>query len=272
MTQSANSSTSTTMGCVASATEFHTDPRTDHITLDTSTDTRLPHKNTKPQPLSTLLIPQFPKSFYMEQTDAYFDSLDTSKKKGRPRYSPTIARWEWPPWLILTAFKRENIHIIDGAIREAGPCICVNRNHKYFEQNPFIRSVITFYYGKNDIEKKNNSLQIYEEFTFNDYGEITFIEAWYDHPYLDLLPELDPEGWPINQNDIKRLSPQIPGLGNPDGLIDIYSDEMISVANTNQIVADFCLRAKSFDAAVLSTLIQQLIQNKTSSRPSHIPL
>ena len=259
------------MGCVTSAIAFHTDPRTD-ITHIPGTDTRLPHSNIKPQPLSITLIPQFSKSYYIEQTDVYFDSLDTNKKKGHPKYSPTIARWEWPPWLILTAFKLENIHIIDTAIRESGPCICVNRNHNFFQQNPFIRTVVTFYYGKNDIEKKKNSIQIYEEFTFNDYGEITFIEAWYDQPYLDLLPQLDTQGWPIVQSDVKRLSTQIPGLGSPGGQIDLNSDEMIACANKNQIVADFCLRAKNFDTAVISTLIQQLIQNKTSSRPSHIPL
>lgn len=183
-----------------------------------------------------------------------------------------MARWEWPPWLILTAFHREKMHIIDGLIRDSGPCLCVDRNLKFFPQNPFVRSVIVFYYGQSDIDNKTNPLQIYEEFTFNDSGEITFIEAWYDQPYKDLLPPLDANGWPISQESVKRLSTQIPGLGNPDGLIDLNSDAMITFAKSRQIVADFRERALNFDKAVAVTLVEQLVQNKRHTRPANVPL
>ena len=257
------------MGCCSSnELEFHADPRKDDVAIK---ENRLPG-STKPQPLSTVLVPKQPESYYIGQANEYFDSLDTSVEKGKPNYSVKVARWEWPPWLILTGFHKQKVHVIDGLIRASGPCICVNRTLKFFPQNPYIRSVITFYYGKSDIENKENPLQIYEEFTFNDSGEITFVEAWYDQPYKDLLPPLDENGWPISQESVKRLSTQIPGLGNPDGLIDLNSEAMIACAKSNQIVADFRDRAEHFDKAVATVLVEQLVQNKRSMRPANIPL
>jgi len=202
------------MGCRVSTSfvEFHLDPRKDKVP-------RGIYKNDKmgPQLLSIVLKPTFEKEYYKDQVNQYFDSLDTSVEKGKPKYSPKIARWEWPPWLILTGYGDEKMRIIDGAIRKSGQCICVNRQHRFFPQNPFIRSVVTFYYGEEDVANRTNPLRIFEEFTFNDIGEITFIEAWWDRDYRGLLPPLDDNGWPIDQDAVNRISTQIPGLGNSDG-------------------------------------------------------
>lgn len=47
---------------------------------------------------------------------------------------------------------------------------------RIYPRNPFCRMMVKFYYP----DKKTNPTPtwIYEEFTFNDRGEITFIEAW----------------------------------------------------------------------------------------------
>lgn len=163
------------MGCCVSTAivKFHEDPRKDQIPYS-----KVLNINVAPQLLSTVLVPKFEKDYYIDQANQYFDSLDTSVEKGKPNYSSKLARWEWQPWLILTGFGKEKTLLIDGAIRASGKCICVNREHRFFDQNPFIRSVITFYYGEDDIVNKTNALRILEEFTFNDSGEITFIEAW----------------------------------------------------------------------------------------------
>lgn len=258
------------MGCTSSKVdaEFYADPRKDSIPKITN----LPNINKEFQPLSTALTPKLSESYYIEQAHEYFNTLDTSVEKGKPNYSHRVARWEWPPWLILTAFGRDNIHTIDGLIRASGPCICVNRNIKFFTQNPFVRSVITFHYGDDDVENKTNPLRIYEEFTFSDFGDITFIEAWYGQPWLDLLPPLDSDGWPISQESVARLSTQIPGLGRHDGVIDFDSNDMIVASNNIQIVGSFRSRALQFHKALATTLAMQLIQNRLKERPDNVPL
>lgn len=257
------------MGCRASSAlvDYEQDPRDDKIPAAS-----VPNLNTSPQLLSTVLTPKFEEAYYIDQANQYFDTLDTSVEKGNPKYSDKVARWEWPPWLILTGFGQLQIQVIDGAIRESGKCICVDRQHKFFPQNPFVRSVVTFYYGEEDIANKTNPLRIFEEFTFNDAGEITFVEAWWDRDYKDLLPALDDKGWPLDQNAVKRLSTQLPGLGNSDGKIHLMSDEFIEAANKTQIIASFRARALHFGDAVSDVVAKQLIAKGLGKRPKNIPL
>ena len=55
------------------------------------------------------------------------------------------------------------------------PTKVINRKCRGFDVQPFGRCHVTFHYLKGD-----HLVDIYEEFTFNDAGEITFIEAWTD--------------------------------------------------------------------------------------------
>ena len=57
------------------------------------------------------------------------------------------------------------------------PTKVINRVCKGFNVQPFGRCHVTFMYKGHD-----GRVDIYEEFTFNDQGEITFIEAWTDSP------------------------------------------------------------------------------------------
>ena len=108
------------------------------------------------------------------------------------------------------------------------------RDCRAFPKQPFARCYVVFEYD-------GESCPIYEEFTFNDAGEMTFIEAWSDLP--GLLPmDRNRDPW-AERTDIGRLSSRIPGLGNETGRIDLDSTWMREAAATDPDVADFAVRA-----------------------------
>ena len=81
------------------------------------------------------------------------------------------------------------------------------------------------------------SCPIYEEFTSNDQGEISFIEAWSDLPGLG--PTDDPDDDWAEGDAVHRLSARIPGVGSATGLIDPTGDAMNAAAAADPEVADF---------------------------------
>jgi hypothetical protein len=175
--------------------------------------------------LATALTPQQSPQYYVEQANKYFDTLDTSADPNRvPVYSTLVARWELPPWLWLTGYGRDNmVETTKAALKldvafeyEKGPC------------------------------------PIYEEFVFNDQGEMTFIEAWSDQP--GLLPTSDSSDRWAEGSDVHRLSTKIPGLGNETGLIDLSSEAMQRAAAEDPEVADFVRRAEDFWPSWLEAL------------------
>ena len=80
---------------------------------------------------------------------------------------------------------------------------------------------MTFIYKEHE-----EPVDIYEEFTFNNEGEITFIEAWTDSP--EHFPTTDFSDYWAEGKEVKRISTVIPGLGKPNGLIDRKSPEFKS--------------------------------------------
>jgi hypothetical protein len=176
--------------------------------------------------------------YYIEQSSAYFDTMDYRIDLEQwPPYSELVARWEWPPWLKLTAFSQDNIETTDTFL-QLYPSIVEERDCRFFEQQPFGRCTVVFYYDAHD----GLGCPIYEEFTFNDLGEITFIEAWSD---LDgYRPQADGDPWA--ENGIHRLSGLVPGLGTPNGGIDLDGDAMVAAMAVNEDVADFVYRAKNW--------------------------
>jgi len=177
---------------------------------------------------------------YIAQSLAYFDTMDTSADmEAGPEYSETIARWEWPPWLKLTGFGRENIEKADTLLR-AYPSTIPERSCKAFDENPFGRCRVVFYYEAHG----GLGCPIYEEFTFNAAGQVTFIEAWSDQP--DMLPmdeALDPWG---QGHGVTRLSTRVPGLGTTDGTIDLDSQAMSDAEAADPDVADLAARARDW--------------------------
>lgn len=191
--------------------------------------------------LSTALSPTQTDAYYVEQANRYFDALDQSAPvDSRPIYSTLVVRWEWPPWLYLTGYGAEQMEALDEAVRAGTPATISERDCRAFAVQPFARCRVTFEYA-------DGPCPIYEEFTFNDQGEQTFIEAWSDLP--GLLPIEDGgDAW-AEGADVHRLSTRIPGLGNATGLIDPSSDGMQRAADEDPEIADFVARTQAFWAA-----------------------
>lgn len=189
--------------------------------------------------LSTCLTPTMSEDHYVTQSLMYFDTMDSRMEAGVwPDYSELVARWEWPPWLKLTAFGRDNIEATDALLR-LYPSTVPERDCRFFDAQPFGRCRVVFEYEAHD----NRPCPIYEEFTFNDQGEITFIEAWSDLP--GFLPAGDDDPWAEGQTTT-RLSTRVPGLGRSDGRIDLESDAMAAAAAADPDVADLVTRANDW--------------------------
>ena len=106
-----------------------------------------------------------------------------------------------------------------------------------FDVQPFSRCRVVFYYDDHD----GRPCPIYEEFTFNDAGEVTFIEAWSDLP--GMRPQSDASDPWGERGTIARLSTRVPGLGTPEGRVDLESSWMKEAAAQDPDVADFAMRA-----------------------------
>ena len=191
--------------------------------------------------LADCLSPTQTPEYYIEQSSAYFDTMDyTVELEGWPPYSELVARWEWPPWLKLTAFTRENIESTD-TLLQLYPSIVPERECKAFDTQPFGRCYVVFYYDAHE----GKGCPIYEEFSFNDQGEITFIEAWSD---VDgLRPQETGDRW-AEAPGIARLATRIPGLGTSSSRIELDGEEMRAAAEADPDVADFVIRAKDWYA------------------------
>jgi hypothetical protein len=235
------------------------------------------HPSTEVQPIK-------PPASYRKRADRYFNQLESKFTHyifwhGKlPSYAPLVARWEWPPnWYRLTGFQKSRTIAADTMIRDAVPCICVNRTHVYFPINPFVRSVVTFYYGSQG--NKGKAIYIYEEFTFNDLAEMTFIEAWsITKEGFDTLTQLaqNNQPWPdkpkrTTQTDgvtdapepiipFTRLSTQIPGLGLGHGEIDLNGEPMNEAARQNPTIAEFQHEAHHFATNVIEEVIQRQLE------------
>lgn len=190
-------------------------------------------------PYLNCLSPTLSDEYYIEQSSAYFDTMDYRVDlEDWPPYSELVARWEWPPWLKLTAFGRENIESTDTFL-QLYPSIVSERECQAFDTQPFGRCYVVFYYDDHD----GKGCPIYEEFSFNDQGEITFIEAWSD---VDGLRPQDADDRWAEKEGISRLSTRIPGLGNSDGLIDLDGEAMTNATLQDEDVADFVYRANNW--------------------------
>ena len=193
--------------------------------------------------LSPCLQPTMDPSWYAEWSSGYFDTMDSAVdiELDEMPYSELVARWEWYPWLKLTAFGYDNIIATDTLLR-LYPSTIPERDCRAFDQQPFGRCRVTFYYE--DASHEGRGCPIYEEFTFNDAGEITWIEAWSDLP--GFLPMADDDPW-AEGDDVTRLSTRIPGLGNAAGRIDLNGAAM-NAAAADPDVADFQARANDWYA------------------------
>jgi len=197
--------------------------------------------------LAFTLKPKYSPEYYKLQCDLYFTHLE-SRIADRVEFycSLTCVRWEWPPWDLLTGQGMINIMYADMVDRDQNECIVAERNIRFYDVQPFGRAIITIYYGDN-IKTRQHPIKIYEEFTFNDFGQVTFIEAW-SCQQSEYLPGFDAEGWPIEIPT--RLSYLIPGLGHITGEINVNTEAVQHAALQNKYVADYVERSKHFMLAV----------------------
>ena len=151
--------------------------------------------------LATCLQPTMQADYYVEQSSAYFDTMDYSTDVPAPPYSEQAARWEWPPWLKLTAYA--NIEEIDAGLVLL-PSVVPERDCRFFDTQPFGRCKVVFYYDDHD----GKGCPIYEEFIFNDAGEITWIEAWSD--LEGYRPTTDADPWAARFSFGWRLAEGLP--------------------------------------------------------------
>ncbi|MCF8275614.1 MAG: hypothetical protein K9J17_02680 [Flavobacteriales bacterium] len=182
--------------------------------------------------LSTTLVPSQTADYYIEQGVKYFLTMESSVPiKVKPYYSDLVIRWEWHPWLLLTGYRRRNLIDTD-ILLKLYPTKYDTIDCRFFEQQPFCRCHVVFNYS-------GKRVPIYEEFTFNNEGEITFIEAWSDFP--SLLPMDKTDYW-AEAEDVNRLSTRVPGLGNNEGRIDPKATWMLNAAKTDTVLADMLHR------------------------------
>lgn len=206
--------------------------------------------------LATCLSPKFDSAYYIDQGIKYFLTMQSDIPNNIiPNYSNKVIRWEWPPWLLLTGYGKDFL-ITSDIILKLNPTKYYKLDCKYFDVQPFCRCHVIFNYS-------GDSCPIYEEFTFNDQGQITFIEAWSD--FESTLPEnmnagsdniwTEDEYW-AKQPNVKRLSTKVPGLGNAYGRINIDASWMKNAATKDKDVADLVRRIKD----PLGTYLDQLIE------------
>jgi hypothetical protein len=192
--------------------------------------------------LSTHLRPRLAAADYVAEANRYFDAIDvTAPASSVPTYSELVARWEWPPWLKLTGYTRAQMIDTDRVVKTSAPAAVTHRDCRAFDVQPFARCRVSFDYEKMG---EGKPCLIYEEFTFNDQGEITFIEAWSDMPQH--LPSADPADRWAEGAGIHRLSTKIPGLGTATGRIDPTGACMQQAAAVDAEVADFATRTGDF--------------------------
>ena len=187
------------------------------------------------------LTPTKEAAYYVEQAEKYFNTMDFNEAMDdAPNYAEWVVRWEWPPWLLLTAFGAEHIESTDLLLR-LYPSTIPERDCRFFEQQPFARCRVVFYYD--DPSHEGRGCPIYEEFAFNDAGEMTVIEAWSD---LDGLRPMGAEDPWAETEDIDRISTRIPGLGTASGQLDINGSVFASAAESDPVLADLHNRANNW--------------------------
>lgn len=190
----------------------------------------------EPDATSPCAAPTQAPEHYVAQGLAYFDTLDEGGT-ATPTYAEGVIRWEWPPWLLLTGYGAAMIEAADRLVLAAQPGTTVPvRDCRAFDVQPFGRCrVVMDYQGK--------PCPIYEEFTFDPEGRMTFVEAWSDLPGLRPTGEDDP--W-AEGADVHRLSTRIPGLGGPTGVFEPHGEATTAAAATDPELADLVARIDDF--------------------------
>lgn len=198
--------------------------------------------------LALCVKPSNTAEYYIGQANQYFDTLDPMlNANAAVNYFVDVIRFEWSPWLLFTGYGAETLANLDAVNAAATPFSTPHeyRDCTYHDENPFVRCSVALWasgYKSNWTAnaQANAGLAgcgIYEEFTFNAAGQVTFVEAW-----SATLPKQP------------RMSNRIPGLGSTSSKID--QTEMAQVAQQDPDVAYL----NSFFQSYLGVTLSQATQ------------
>jgi hypothetical protein len=132
------------------------------------------------------------------------------------------------------------------ALRDLDPSTVPVRDCRFFEKQPFARCYVLFEY-------EGGLCPIYEEFIFNDLGEMTWIEAWSDLP--ELLPQDSTDRWAQDLN-YPRLGTRVPGLGQSQGAFDWTTNALLDQVGDDPEVLDFMERTSNWRQYWIETFTQ----------------
>ena len=191
--------------------------------------------------LGSCLRPTREPAYYVQQAELYFDTLDVTKDPEKvPSYALHVVRWEWYPWLKLTAYGRGLM--VNGnklvTVRDRTTTVPV-KDCRFFAKQPFARCYVEFDYA-------GKRCPIYEEFFFNDRGETTWVEAWSVLPGKHPMPMRTPADRWAERDDVVRLGDKVPTLGGPGGELDLADPAFESAAARDPELADLRERAQNF--------------------------
>ncbi|CAN5289693.1 hypothetical protein BH09BAC1_BH09BAC1_02570 [soil metagenome] len=209
--------------------------------------------------LAGVLKPKFPQEYYIDQGVKYFLTMQSDVPvRVQPAYAKRVIRWEWEPWLLLTGYKRSTL-VMSDAMLKLTPTKYDVLDCRYFAEQPFCRCHVVFNYN-------GLTCPIYEEFTFNNQGEITFIEAWSDFPSLLPMGPGDDGIWDEKdywaQNGAHRMATKVPGLGSDNGRIEPHSDCMREAMANDSEIADMISRMRNPVAKWMHQLLTHFNQVK----------
>ena len=206
------------------------------------------------------LSPTQSPEYYIDQNIKYFLTMESNTSPLIiPNYSKKVVRWEWPPWLLLTGYGSSSLIWTD-LLLKLNPTTYPVLNCEAFDTQPFGRCHVVFDYS-------GELCPIYEEFTFNDKGEITFIEAWIDAP--GWIPMKEHDYWAEGEN-VDRLATKVPGLGNETGLIDIHSDWVKDAAAKDADISELVRRTKKPVSTWAYELITHIEEVRHGCDPDNI--
>ena len=205
------------------------------------------------------LTPKQPPEYYVEQSVMYFDTLASDVSVlVQPNYSLMVVRWEWPPWLLLTGLGNANLILTDVALK-LFPTVIAEIDCRAFDTQPYGRCHMVFDYS-------GELCPIYEEFSFNDQGEITFIEAWTDLP--GWTPTTEDDYWAEGEH-VKRLATRVPGLGNANGLVDFDATWMEEAAKQDADVGELMKRGRRPYGTYLEEIVTHAVETAEGCNPGH---
>ncbi|KAL7556649.1 hypothetical protein ACA910_017588 [Epithemia clementina (nom. ined.)] len=111
--------------------------------------------------------------YYIKQCDIFLNTLTTTLRPAKiPNLSKTVMRWDWSHDR-LTGRNRDTLIAMDIFATAVAPEQSVESEHKIYQQQPLGRSMVQF-----QSVKSGDLRTLYIEFTFNDEGEISFVEVW----------------------------------------------------------------------------------------------